>query len=586
MPGSISQTATLTTIASLSSSDGIDPSGVVFNAAGDLIGTGNGTGVNGAFGTIFEIVGTNGIFSGTPQVLVSFQGSDGEDPYGGVIIAANGDLLGTTAEGGSSNDGTVYELAPQGGAYAADTTVLASFNNSTTPASNNGDLPETGLTADAKGDLFGTTNGGGAHGAGEVFEITDTGGQYATAPKVIASFAGMTSEYPTNGLLVDASGNIFGTTDIGTDITGEIYEIGSGSSSITTLATFTGTVGTYNPGGAGATPSGTLVEDAKGDLFGVTTYGGTSGYGTVFELIRNGNVYANAPTILVNFNGMNGQAPVGGLLIDAAGNLFGTTSKGGAAQDGTVFEVSNTASGYAGTPLTLASFTGTGGMGATPESALTADAAGDLFATTNYGGANDYGTVFEVTNSGYVTTACYREGTRLATPLGELAVEALRAGDLVITHSGGVRPILWVGHRVIDCRRHSSPADVWPIRIGAGAFGRGLPVRDLFVSPDHAVFAGGVLIPARLLVDGACVVQVPCDEVRYFHVATQTHDVVLAEGLPCETLLDLDRPERFDNAQTAPVRSGWLVPYAPVISQGVRLQRVRELLRAMAGLDA
>jgi hypothetical protein len=113
-----------------------------------------------------------------------------------------------------------------------------------------------------------------------------------------------------------------------------------------------------------------------------------------------------------------------------------------------------------------------------------------------------------------------------------------------------------------------------------------VPVRDLFVSPDHAVFAEGVLIPARFLVNGEGVVQVPCDLVRYFHVATQTHDVVLAEGLACETLLDLDRPERFDNADSAPVQSGWLAPYAPVITQGARLERIRGLLRAMADRDA
>ncbi len=414
----------------------------------------------------------------------------------------------------------------------------------------------------------------------------NTSGVYATTPKIIASFPGVATENPSNSLLIDSAGDIFGTTSSGSGglISGEIYEIGAGSSSITVLATFNGTTTTINPTGAAATPNGAMVEDSKGDLFGVTTNGGTSGLGTVFELVRNGNVYASAPTILVNFNGTNGQAPKGGLLIDALGNLFGTTSagtSGSSAQYGSVFELQNNGTSYASTPLTLASFLG-GTAGFAPESSLTVDKSGDLFGTTYYGGPTDYGTVFEVTNTGFATTACYREGTMLATPSGERAVETLRAGDLVITHSGAARPILWIGHRTIDCRTHASPTDVWPVRIHVDAFGEGLPVRDLFISPDHAVFVDGVLIPARSLVNDVNVVQMPCDVVRYFHVATETHDVVLAEGLPSETLLDLDMPERFDNAPTTPLQSGWLTPYAPVITQGIRLERVRNQLFATA----
>ncbi len=136
--------------------------------------------------------------------------------------------------------------------------------------------------------------------------------------------------------------------------------------------------------------------------------------------------------------------------------------------------------------------------------------------------------------------ACYRAGTRIATAYGETPVEALRAGDLVRTHAGALRPVAWVGWRRVDCRRHPRPELVWPIRIAAGAFGARLPARDLFVSPDHAIFiaADGVLIPARYLVNGATITAMPVAWVEYHHVELATHDILLAEGLPAESYLD------------------------------------------------
>jgi hypothetical protein len=147
-------------------------------------------------------------------------------------------------------------------------------------------------------------------------------------------------------------------------------------------------------------------------------------------------------------------------------------------------------------------------------------------------------------NVGTLITAgpvkCFRAGTRILTEHGEVAVETLRVGDLVRTVLGGTAaPIIWIGHRDVDCAGHPQPGKVWPVRIAAGAFGPGRPGSDLFLSPDHAVYVNEVLIPVRHLINASSIVQVPMDRVSYHHIELARHDVVLAQGLPAETFLDL-----------------------------------------------
>ena len=148
------------------------------------------------------------------------------------------------------------------------------------------------------------------------------------------------------------------------------------------------------------------------------------------------------------------------------------------------------------------------------------------------------------------TAPCFCAGTLILTDRGEVAVEDLMIGATVLTAAGEARPIQWIGHRTVACRNHPDQPAVWPIRVAAGAFGGAQPRRDLYLSPDHAVFAGGVLIPIKTLVNGATIAQLPRDTVTYWHIELETHDVLLAEGLPCESYLDNGSRGAFANGGT------------------------------------
>ncbi len=141
---------------------------------------------------------------------------------------------------------------------------------------------------------------------------------------------------------------------------------------------------------------------------------------------------------------------------------------------------------------------------------------------------------------------CYAAGTRILTRDGEVAVEALRVGDLVMTLLGqGFAPVRWLGHHTLDLRSHPAPGRVRPIRIRAGAFGNGRPHRDLRVSPGHAIYVDGALIQAERLVNGATISSESCDTVTYWHVELDRHDVLIAEGLPAESYLDTGNRTAF-----------------------------------------
>jgi hypothetical protein len=213
---------------------------------------------------------------------------------------------------------------------------------------------------------------------------------------------------------------------------------------------------------------------------------------------------------------------------------------------------------------------------------------------------------FVIDNSGTETgisiaspaVPCFAAGTRIATTRGPIAVEDLHAGDSVVTASGGTQPIQWIGHRNVDCRRHPAPSRVWPVRIAAHAFAEGQPERLLLLSPDHSVFIDNVLIPVKYLVNDSTIVQAEVASISYFHIELPRHDILLAEGLPAESYLDIGDRSNFANSNE-PMRlfpdfasrshdavavRGALVwealGHAPLIVSGPRLAAVKRHLQA------
>src|SRR5579863_5760454 len=339
--------------------------------------------------------------SATLTTLVDFNSDGGAEdvaPEGGLIANASGDLFGTTSAFSTDSDGniitggTVFEIAKTAAGYARTLTTLVSFNGA------NGAIPIGSLIADAAGDLFGTTVNGGANDDGIVFEIKKTVAGYTSTPTTLVSFNGTDGALPAGGLIADAAGDLFGTTSAGgANGDGAVFEIVKTltgyASAPTTLISF---------GGAdGSAPESSLIADANGNLLGTASEGGANGDGTVFEIAKTASGYASTPTILVSFDGADGETPFGSLIVDAKGDLFGTTAAGGANGDGTVFEIVRTAAGYASAPTKLVTFTGDDGDQSF--AGLIADATGNLFGTTSAGGANGDGTVFEITGSGFVT---------------------------------------------------------------------------------------------------------------------------------------------------------------------------------------
>ena len=338
----------LTTLYSFTGGDGANPSaGLMADPAGNLYGTTADGGASGQ-GTVFQLDP-----SGNPTVLYSFTGGDGSHPRAALIADVAGNLYGTTISGGAIDAGTVFQLTPAGALN-----VLHSFTGG-----GDGALPWAGMIADAAGNLYGTTYGGGASGQGTVFELDPSG-----TLTVLYSFTGGNDASPWAGLIADAAGNLYGTTE-GGDGPGEVFQL-TPSGAFTVLHNFTGR--------DGAIPHGGLILDAAGNLYGTTHNGGASAaYSTVFQLTPWGTL-----NVLHSFTGGgDGAYPEAGLIADMAGNLYGTTWGGGTGGRGTVFQLTPS-----GTLTVLHSFTG-GSDGAWPAAGLFADAAGNLYGTTSSGGA-------------------------------------------------------------------------------------------------------------------------------------------------------------------------------------------------------
>ena len=355
----------------------------------------------------------------TPTTLASFPngGPDGYNPAAALYSDANGNLFGTL-ENGANGFGGVFEIQNTGTPHAPSYTTAPVMIHAFTGGTTDGAGPVSGLIADGQGDLFGTTEAGGAFGDGAVYELVKSGSSYSE--RLIASFNGADGNQPVASLVMDAKGDLFGTTQIGgANNLGAIFEIvNNGTASSPSYASTPTLLGSFTGGADGSNPLGGLVIDGAGNLIGTTSTGGTGAFpdGAVFELVNNGTAsapsYASSPTGLVEFNGTGAatdseHGAAAALVKDAAGDLFGTSPAGGSAGLGTVFEIVNTGTAsapiYSTPTVVLYSFTA-GSDGSSPEGGLSIDAAGDLFGTTTQQGANGVGTAFELALSGSTYT--------------------------------------------------------------------------------------------------------------------------------------------------------------------------------------
>jgi uncharacterized repeat protein (TIGR03803 family) len=320
---------------------------------------------------------------------VFLDGDDGATSNAPVISDRNGNLFGTALQGGTSNNGVVFEVAAGG-----TESILYSF-----AAGNDGRRPEAGLFEDSAGDLYGTTNGGGSSDQGTAFKLAPDGTETLLHTFTGGSDGGM----PQAGLVADGAGNLYGTATQGGgtgcygDGCGTIFEVAA-NGAFSVLYAFTG-------GNDGDYPMSTLLVDKKGNLYGTANGGGAHGDGTVFKLAPDGKF----TTLYAFAGGDDGAGPQAGLIVDKAGNFYGTTRSGGGSSRcgaygcGTVFELAP-----GGSETVLYAFTGESD-GAEPYGGVVADKDGNLYGTAITGGNAD-GVVFEVSPGGHESVLHTFEG--------------------------------------------------------------------------------------------------------------------------------------------------------------------------------
>lgn len=388
---------TLSTLVSFDESNGANPyfGSLIRGADGDFYGTTDGGGIHGD-GTVFKITA-----AGKLTTLHRFVGypTEGAFPYGGLILASNGDFYGTTIGGGSAGYGTIFEVTPTG-----TFTTLYEFCAETNCA--DGALPYSGLVQGANGNLYGTTWQGGAQGAGSVFEITQQG-ILTTLHSFCPRSQCADGNSPYAGLVQATSGNFYGTTVEGGyngGYAGTVFEI-TPTGMLTTLYNFCSQPGCAD----GQAPVAALIQAADGNFYGSTVQGGTNGRGTIFRITTEGHL-----TTLHSFTGTDGGGPEGALIQTAKGNFYGTTAAGGFGNCsdnygcGTVFEITP-----AGTLTNLYSFCSEPGCsdGENPLGGLVQASGGELYGTACGGGNGStpgcasadgvgFGTVFRLSVGG------------------------------------------------------------------------------------------------------------------------------------------------------------------------------------------
>lgn len=351
---------------------------MIKDKSGSLYGTTEGGGGHcyGGCGTVFKIAR-----DGSETVLHAFRGgnNDGDKPIGGLTIGNEGNIYGTTQVGGTFEGGTIFEVK-----HGETVKTIYSFQNAST-----GIEPFGGVTLDRSGNIFGTTvlggNGqgcnNGGYGCGVVFKLSPDGTE-----SVLYAFQGYSDgSEPNGGVILDVSGNLYGTTEAGgANNLGTVFKV-TPDGAETVLHSFEG------GGSDGAFPESTLVADQSGNLYGTTPRGGSCDCGTVFRVSPDGT-----ETVVYAFRGGNdGYFPTAGLARDKAGDLFGVTGYGGGTGCqglgcGTVFRIAPD-----GSETVLYGFEKKYGI--LPFAPLLLDRQGELFGTASAGGKHHSGTIFELT---------------------------------------------------------------------------------------------------------------------------------------------------------------------------------------------
>ena len=372
---------TFTTLVNFNGANGTDPNGsLVQGFDGNLYGTTYEGGAY-SFGTIFTMA-TNATLTTLYGFCVQFDCTDGNGPLAGLLQATDGNLYGTTNHGGTAHGGgTVFRITPEG-----TLTTLYNFCSQSNCA--DGVEPDAGLVQATSGNFYGTTLAGGAYfgcfvgSCGTVFQITPDG-----TLTTLHSFDITDGANPQAGLIQASNGDFYGTTLYGgANGEGTVFRI-TPSGTLKTLYAFCAQTNCTD----GSVPQAGLIQGANGILYGTTSSGGAYGYGTIFKITTSG-----ALTTLHSFDGTDGAYPYAGLIQATNGALYGATSQGGSSARcvqtlgcGTVFEIT-----LAGKLTTLHNFDGADGE--YPYSGLTQATNGTLYGTTYQGGANGDGTLFSL----------------------------------------------------------------------------------------------------------------------------------------------------------------------------------------------
>jgi autotransporter passenger strand-loop-strand repeat protein len=606
-------------------------SGLVINP-GTILAIGSG-GI--AIDTLVKDGGTELTFSGgiTSDASVRAGGTElvsaggtaisvGVKDAGALVVAAGGSAVSAQVSGGGtmivSSGGTGIDTGSGAAAVISVTSVVSggemvsglTIGSNTILDVESGGTAVSAIVADggvvaltAGGFVSGTVVSGGgllsAFGAGTAFDtVVQSGGSFVMSDGGLASgtlvssggYASVTivvNRATATGLIVDSVTTLdvdYGGVTRDTIITSGGHEIvGAG----TDFGTTVGAGGFETVSGNAYDPVVSGALDVTGDVFGAVIAGGG------VEVVSD----AFTETGLTSDTTITGS----GTLDIEAGTASGTIVF---AQDGRFiydggFDLFATLSGFgSGNSIDLENLPFASGASASfADGELVVTAGGNteiLLFAGNYDGASFDVTSASATDDGTLITVsnlpCFAAGTQLLTERGPVAVERLAVGDRLVTTEGTAEPIIWIGSRSVDCRRHPDPAAIRPVRIAAAAFGPGRPARDLFLSPDHAVFAEGVLIPVKHLINGTSVAPAAWETVTYLHVELPRHAVILAEGLPVESYLDTGDRRAFTGRRvtmlhpvfgdTAPEAAlvAEALGYAPLRVTGPEVERVRAAL--------